>query len=108
MRRRQGLAPEPGKQWKMQKIHMKMDNVEFFGAPRDAVQHHQVMRKRIFASRIETQRATAPGSESRLRLRVAAGKQSDLMTLAYQLFGQIRDDPLGTAVKLRRTALVQR
>ena len=92
----------------MQKIRMKMDDVECFGAPRDAVQQHQVMRKRIFASGIETQGAIAGGSQCRLGLRVAAGKQSDLMTLAYQLFGQIRDNPLGAAVKLRRTALVQR
>ena len=89
-------------------IHMKMDNVEFFRAPRDAIQHHQVRRKGIHASRIETQRATARGSEPRLRLRVAAGKQSDLMTLAYQLFGQIRDNAVGAAVKLRWTTLVQR
>ena len=91
----------------MQKMYMKMDDVEFFSAPRDTVQHHQVIWKRIFASRIETQRAIARGSQRRLGLRVAAGEQSDLMTLAYQLFGQIRDDPLGAAVKPRRTALVQ-
>ena len=87
---------------------MKMDDVEFFGAPRDAVQHHQVMRKRILASRIETQGAIARRSQCRLGLRVPTGKQSDLMTLTKQLFGQIRDDPLGAAVKLRRTPLVQR
>ena len=101
---RQGLAPEPGKQRKMQEIRMKLDDVEFFRAPRDTVQHHEVMRERILASRIETQCAIAGGSQCRLRLRVAAGEQSDLMTLAYQLFGQIRDNPLGPAVKLRRTA----
>ena len=92
----------------MQKIRMKMDDVEGFGAPRNAVQHHQVMWKRVFASRIETQGAIARGSQCRLGLRVATGKQCDLMTLAYQLFGQVRDDTLGPAVKLRRTALVQR
>ena len=85
-----------------------MDNVECFGAPRHPVQHYQVMRKRIFASRIETQCAIARGPQCRLGLRVAAGEQGDLMTLAYQLLGQIRDNPLGAAVKLRRTALVQR
>src|ERR1700730_12616968 len=108
MGRRQGLAPERGKQWKMQKIRMKMDDVEGFGAPRNAVQHHQVMWKRIFASRIETQGAIARGSPGWPRLAGATGKQVDLMTLAYQLFGQVRDDTLAPAVKLRRTALVQR
>ena len=44
-------------------IHMKMDNVEFFRAPRDAIQHHQVMRKGIHVSRIETQHAPARGSD---------------------------------------------
>src|SRR5580700_7956575 len=108
MGRRHGLAPEPGKRWKMQKIRMKVDDVECFGAPHDAVQHHQMMRKRILALRIEAQCAITRGPQYRPGLRVAAGKQSDLMTLPYQLFGQIRDDPLGAAVKLRRTALVQR
>jgi hypothetical protein len=46
----------------MQKIRMKMDYVEGFGAPRNAVQHHQVMRQRIFASRIETQRCGHRGA----------------------------------------------
>jgi hypothetical protein len=87
---------------------MKMDDVEYFGAPRDAVQHDQMMRKRIFASGIETQGAIARGPQCRAGLRVAAGKQSDLVTLPYQLLAQIGDDPLGAAVKLRRTAFVQR
>ena len=75
MGRRHGLAPEPGKQWKMQKIGMKMDDVEGFGAPRNAVQHHQVMRQRIFASKIEAQRTAARGPQGRVGDRVAAGNR---------------------------------
>src|SRR5690242_2240133 len=58
---RQGLTAEPGKQREMQKIDVKMDDIELFGALRDAVQHYQVMRKRIFASRIEAECVIARG-----------------------------------------------
>jgi hypothetical protein len=71
----------------MQKIRMKMDDVEGFGDPRNAVQHHQVMRQRIFASRIETQRgarSVALVTESPLANRVTSRRWRFSSSVRYE------------------------
>jgi len=40
-------------------------------------------------------------------LRIAAGEQGDMVPLPHKFFGEIRDNPLGSAVKLWRDALNQ-
>src|SRR5215831_17887208 len=92
----------------MQEVCMKVDDVECSGALRHPIEHYQMMRKGILASEIEPQCAIAWRPQRRLGPRVTARKQGDFMPLAYEFFGQIRDYPLGAAVKPRRTTFVQR
>ena len=62
----------------------------------------------IDAVLVEAEAAVRDGHEPRLRLRVAAREQRDVVTLRDELVGEPRDDTLGSAVVLRRNALVQR
>ena len=86
---------------------MEMDDVERIGAARDAIHHDQMVGKRILAFGIEPQRPVARRPQHRRGPRIAAGEQRHLVALTHQLFGQIGNDPLGAAIKLRRAALVQ-
>ncbi len=95
----------------MQGINMKMQQVKGRCIVKHLVEHHDMMDQAdqvILAFLIPTQRTRAHSHQPRLRDRIPAGVQSDLMALAHEFFRQIGHDPFGAAIVLRRHALVER
>ena len=85
-----------------------MNDVEIsFPAP-DPIKHHQVIDKRIFDPVIAPERHLTTRLQGCSSARIAAGKQCHLVPLPDQLFGQVGDDTLATAIEPRRTTFVQR
>ena len=106
-----GGQREPGKiaeQREMQIVDVKMEGVEFGRAPAHLVEHDHVIGQRIPHPGIEPERLLRARYEFRRGQRVAAREQGDLVSLADQLLGEIRDDALGAAVQARRHAFDQR
>ena len=78
------------------------------GALRDVLQHEDVVRHLVDAVLVEPERAAAAGDQVRLRFRVPAREQRDVVALPDELLGQVGNDALGAAVVLGRHALEQR
>ena len=73
---------------KMQIVGMKMNDIEIFSPAENVLDHQHMVRQRIHTIRIQPQRPLAAFHQFRVRYRIAAGKQSDIMAEANQLFGQ--------------------
>ena len=89
-------------------IDMAMDEVEV----REPIGHGAEMRdvgaELIVDAVVESKAARLSGHEPRRRARITRCEQRDVMTSPHELFGEPRDDALGTSVELRRDALEQR
>ncbi len=108
MKRGEGLARELLDRREMQKIDMKMQDVEFASAPQHPVQHQHMVRDRVPHRRVQPESAWDARHKLRPRLRIARCEERHLMALRHQLLGQIGYDPFGAAIKARRAAFRQR
>src|SRR6266436_8059735 len=92
----------------MQIINVKLDDIELHSALEHMFEHQNLVRQLIYAVFIEAQCTTARRDEVRLGHRVSTCKKRDLMALANQFLGEIRYNPLRTAVILWRHTLKKR
>ena len=99
MQRRQSPIGEIVDQRGVNYIDVEVKNVELVDPAADLVQHDHVVRQRIAHCRIEAQRCVTAAHEPGRRLGVAAGKQGDVVSLAYELFGQKRNNAFRAAIK---------
>jgi hypothetical protein len=74
-------------------VSMEVQHVEVARPLPHFLQHQHVVRERVANLRIETQASFAACHELRRRFRVAACEQCNLVTLAYQFFGEVGNDP---------------
>jgi hypothetical protein len=63
----------------MQIVHVEMDDVEFFGALHYVFEHYVMMSELVDAAFVQAQRTWTSGYETRGRLRVTAGEQSNFV-----------------------------
>ena len=108
MQRGDGAARDRPEQRKLELVDMEVQNVEILGALADAIEHQHVVGNGIPDARVEPQRLRHAGHEIGRRDRIAAREQCNLMAERHQLLGQVRDDPLGAAIKPWRNAFDQR
>src|SRR5712671_1930808 len=104
----QRLCPVLREQREMKIVRVEMDDIEIIGAACHAMQHHQMLGERIPALGIQPKRPLAARPQRRFGLRISAGEQGHLVSLPNELLREIRHHPLGSAIKLRWTALVER
>jgi hypothetical protein len=100
--------PIPTRQREMQIVDVEVDDIELAATMKYLFQQADVMRELIDTGLVEAQRTRDDRDQSRRRHRIAARKERHVVTLRHELFGEIRDDPLGPAVERGRNALVQR
>src|SRR5262249_13693736 len=94
---------------KVQVISVKMKNIKLRGLLNHQFQHSDVMSGRILdLFSLQTQGGFSDGHESCRRLRIAAGKERDFMTLSYQFVGQVRNNTLCSAIEFRRNTFKER
>src|SRR5882724_5242684 len=108
MQCRQRLAPMGSKQWKVEVVGVKVDDVESLDAARQSMEPNEMIGQRILAFAIEAQGALTGRPQNRLGARVAAGEQCDIVPPSNQFFRQIGHHSLGAAIELRRAALIER
>ncbi len=101
-------GPNSLRQRQVQKVTMDVNHVEFVGATPQFLELQRGVNERLLDSWVQTQGRRDHGVQFRLRHRVAAREQGNVMPLPHQLFGQIRDDPLGAAVEPGRHTFNQR
>ena len=89
-------------------VEMKMQDVEIARALIDALQHHHVQPIGIAHRAVEPQRPRPRRFELGRGLRIARGKQRDLVAERDQFLGQPRHDPFGSTIELGRYRLRQR
>src|ERR1700746_1339365 len=102
-------CPNSSQERKVQVISVKMKNIELLGLLNHQFQHSDVMSGRIldlFA--LQTQGGPRHGHKSCRCLRIAAGKERDLMTQSYQFLGQVRNNTLCSAIEVRRNTFKER
>jgi hypothetical protein len=83
---------------KMELVDVEMEQVELVRPLAHLVEHQQIIGDHIAHRGGEPKRRTRAGCEFRRGQRVAAGKQSHIMALPDEFFGQIRNDPLGASI----------
>ena len=81
-----------------------MNDVELVGALADLFERHDVIGQVILDRRIEPERSYAAGDEFGGRNGVTGREQGQLMTLANQFLGQVRNDAFRSAIELRGNA----
>jgi len=91
----EGEIPE---QRVLQRIDMKVDDVELVHAAVETTEHHHVVRNRVGDPRIEPKRAFATRYQLGRRRRISAREQCHVVAHPDELFGQVRDDALGSAI----------
>ena len=104
-RRHRGRS-QTAREREMKEIGVKVRDVEVAGAAADFLELQHAIGQRVADLR-QSKRLRNARDELGRRLEVSAREQSHLMTLPHQLLGQIGDDTLRPAVKLRRDALDQ-
>jgi hypothetical protein len=87
------------RQREMQKIEVKMNDIEFRREAEHLLQHDEVMNQGVAVLRIQTQGMRYRWSQPGTSPGVAAGEQGDIVTLTDQFFGQIGNDAFGTTVE---------
>ena len=92
----------------MNVVEMKMDHVESIGLARDELDEPDVVRQRIPAVRLVPERPSAAGDQPGRGFGVSAGEQGHVMALPDQFLGQVGNNPLRSAVELRRNAFEER
>jgi len=91
----------------MQVVGVEMEDIELVRAAPQAIEHDQMIDQRILATAVEPQRDLAARFQRGRGARVAAGEQRDLVPESDQFLGQVRNNPLGAAIKPRGTTLMQ-
>jgi hypothetical protein len=91
----------------MQVIDMKMQDVEIFLATPHLLQHHDVVRQRVSDDRVEPKGNITAPHQLGSRSRIPAGKQCNLMSLANELFRQVRNDPFSAAIESGRHTFIE-
>src|SRR6516162_5436268 len=104
---RNGASNKVPDQRAVQKIDVKMQNVELFRSAPHFFKHNYVIRQRLQKDRIEPKSHIAATHQLSCCFGIAAGEQGNVVALAYQLFSQVRNHSLGAAVVLGWHALVE-
>src|SRR5437867_11804857 len=86
---------------------MEMNNVELVEPLKDLFQHDDMMGKRVHGL-AQSQRSWTDWNQTRGCLGIAAGKKCNLFSLPHELFRQIRDNALRSAVTVWRYAFRER
>src|SRR5580692_632995 len=107
MERRQVRPPQGFRDQEVQIVDVKMNDVEASAFREQLLEHHSVVGERTSKLGFESKRASAARPELRTRLRITGRKQNDLMPERDELFRQIVNDTLCSAVRLARDAFVQ-
>lgn len=95
------------RKWKVQIIDVEMNDVELCGMLTNEFQHQNMMRQRIDAAMIQTQPGLAYRYEACGCLRIAAGKQGDVVPHPDEFFSQERNHALCAAIEAWRNAFVK-
>src|SRR6266404_479895 len=94
---------------KVHVVEMKVNDVELSDAVQHFLKHHKMMRKLVDTLVvIEAQRFRAAWHQVCRCFGVSARKQCYFVSILNERLGQIRNNPLGAAVKLWRNAFVER
>jgi hypothetical protein len=93
-----------GKDRKLQKVGMEVQDVEGVRQAPDVVEHHGMIGQVAAHVALAAQRSCAARHKLGGGLRIGAGEQRDLVTLADQLLGEIGHDPFRATVEARRHA----
>ena len=99
---------EADSQWIMERVNVKVQDVELRGHPADLVEHDEMVRDRTSYGGIKTKGLFTAGLKSSGCDRVAAGEESDVVTLPDQFLGEIGDHALSSPIQLGWAALDQR
>src|SRR4029453_16105378 len=90
-------------------VHVTVDDVEAVGAPEDTPEHPDVLGGGGVGAGIgETEALSDDGDELGSRPGVARREERDVMPSPNQLFGEIRNHPLGPPISGRGDSLPQR
>ncbi len=82
----------------MQIVEMEMQDVEFIGLLQNAIEHQKVVRHGIADAGVEPVAAVCPLRGRADVMRVAAGKERDVVAHLNQFFGEIGHNALSAAV----------
>ena len=80
MQGRDSPMGDGSKKWKMELIDMEVENVEFFGAVADAIEHQHVIGDGIANILVETEGPRGAGDQIGTRYGVAACEQRYVVT----------------------------
>jgi hypothetical protein len=108
VRSREGAAGKLLEEWIMQIVDVKVQDVKLIRAPACLIEHNHVMGQRIPHPGVKAQRVLSTRRQLRRGQRVATREQGHLVALPDQLFSQVGNDPLGTAVEAGWDALDER
>ena len=87
---------------------MEVDDVELAATAKHLLQQEDVVRELIDATLVEAQGTRDDRDQACGGHGIAAGKERHVVALRDELFREVRDDALGTAVERGRDALVER
>ena len=87
MQRRDSLVREWMDGRKLQKVDVKVNDIEFMGALADLLQHDHVVREGVLHLGVQPKSHAGAGYEFSSRLRIATGEKRDLVALLHEFFG---------------------
>ena len=90
---------------KMKVSSVKMNQIELINVLNNVIYQKDFPRHGIFAAFILPERPLARCDKPRICNRIAAGKQSHVVSDANQFLSKVRDDPFRPSVMFRRNAL---
>ena len=89
----------------MKEPSVKMNQIELIKVLNDMIYQKDFPRHGIFAPFILPQRPLARRNKPRICNRIAAGKESHIVSGANQFLSEVRDDPFRSSIVFRRYAL---
>ena len=92
----------------MERVNVKVQDVELRGHPADLVEHDEMVGNRISYGGIKTKGLFTADLKSSGGDRVAAGEESHVVTLPDQFLGEIGNHALSSPVQLGWAAFHQR
>src|SRR4029078_176688 len=108
MQRRNGTERGLVKCWKLKLVDMKVHYIELLGHAAHFTEHEHVEGDGVANGRVKPKGLGTARDQLGASARVTTGEQSDLVSLGYELLGEIGDDSFGAAIKLWRHAFQQR
>src|ERR1700733_4962321 len=93
--------------WKVQVVHMEMQNVEIVFFAEDLVEHHHMVCELIYPFRIEPQSSRARRDETSGCQRIATREQRHVVTETDQFLCKPGDDTLRASVQCRANAFIK-